>query len=165
MNRYALKGLDKRKLRGWLALFFFSLAIPTALLIQQSYTRLKWETFHQHQLMADELSNRINNRLIRLINSEEQRPFTDYSFLNIAGNPAANFLQRLPLSQFPLQSEIPGLIGYFQVDTEGKLLTPFVPEDFNKAESYGIAETEMSDRVSLDKHIQEILRGKPFGKA
>ena len=157
MKRNHLKGLDNSKLRWWLILFFLSLAIPTAVLIQQSYSRLKWETFHQHQLMADELTNRINNQLIRLINTEEQRLFTDYSFLNVAGIPVANFLQRSPLSQFPVQSEIPGLIGYFQVDATGQLLTPFIPEDIEKAMSYGIAEQELSARVGLQNRIKKIL--------
>jgi signal transduction histidine kinase len=157
MKRNHLKGLDKRKLRGWLLLFFICLALPTAVLIQQSYSRLKWETFHQHQVMADELTNRIDNQLIRLINSEEQRPFTDYSFLNVAGVPAANFLQRSPLSQFPVQSEIPGLIGYFQVDAAGKLLTPVIPEDIEKAGVYGIAKQELSARTDLQNRIQQIL--------
>jgi signal transduction histidine kinase len=157
MKRNHLKSLDKGKLWRWLLLFFLSLALPTAVLIQQSYSRLKWETFHQHQLMADELSNRINNQLIRLINTEEQRPFTDYAFLNVAGVPAANFLQRSPLSQFPVQSEIPGIIGYFQVDAAGKLLTPFIPEEPEKAANYGIAEQELSARVDLQNRIQRIL--------
>jgi len=157
MKRNHLKGLDKKRLRWWLLLFFLSLAIPTAVLIQQSYSRLKWETFHQHQLMAEELTKRINNHLIRLINTEEQRPFTDYSFLNVAGAPTVNFLQRSPLSQYPVQAEIPGLIGYFQVDAAGKLLTPFLPEEIEKAGSYGIAEQELSERAALQNRIQQIL--------
>lgn len=157
MKRNHLKGLDKKRLRWWLLFFFLSLTIPTAVLIQQSYSRLKWETFHQHQLMAGELSKRINNHLIRLIHTEEQRPFTDYAFLNVAGVPTANFLQRSPLSRYPVQAEIPGLIGYFQVDAAGKLLTPFLPEEIEKAGSYGIAEQELSERVVLQNRIQQIL--------
>ena len=157
MKRNNLKGLDKGGLRWRLSLFFLGLAIPTALLVQQSFSRLKWETFHQHQLMADELTNRINNHLIKLINAEEQRPFTDYSFLNVAGVPAANFLQRSPLSQLPVQSEIPGLVGYFQVDAEGRLLTPFIPEDIEKAGSYGIAKSELLARADLQDRIKQIL--------
>ncbi|MGJ0484520.1 MAG: sensor histidine kinase [Methylomicrobium sp.] len=107
--------------------------------------------------MAEELTHRINNHLIRVINNEEQRPFTDYAFLNVAGASTVNFLQRSPLSQYPVQAEIPGLIGYFQVDADGKLSTPFLPEDIEKAESYGIAEQELSDRAALQNRIQQIL--------
>ncbi len=156
MLRNTLAGLDKKQLRRWLSLFFLALAIPTAILIQQSYSRLKWETFHQHQQMADELANRINSQFLRLINKEEQRPFTDYAFLNVAGDPTANFLQRSPLSQFPIKSEIPGVIGYFQVDAAGELLTPLVP-DLNASSNYGISEKELASRITLQDQIQTIL--------
>ena len=157
MKHNHLKGLDRAKLRWGLLLFFLGLALPTALLIQQSYSRLKWETFHQHQVMADELTNRMNKQLIRLIQIEEQRPFTDYSFLNVAGGLVANFLQRSPLSHFPVQSEIPGLIGYFQVDAAGKLITPFIPEDIEKVGNDNFPEQELSARIDLQNRIQQIL--------
>jgi len=157
MKRNRLKSLDKAKLRWALLLFFLCLSIPTAVLVQQSYSRLKWETFHQHQLMADEFTHRINKQLINLVTAEEQRPFTDYSLLNIVGAPSANFVQRSPLSQFPVQSDIPGLIGYFQVDAAGQLLTPVIPEDIDKARNYGIAEQELSARTALQNQIQQIL--------
>lgn len=157
MKRNRLKSVDKAKLRWTLLLFFLCLSIPTAALVQQSYSRLKWETFHQHQLMADEFTHRINKQLINLVTAEEQRPFTDYAFLNIVGAPSANFVQRSPLSQFPVQSDIPGLIGYFQVDAAGQLLTPVIPEDIDKARNYGIAEQELSARTALQNQIQQIL--------
>jgi signal transduction histidine kinase len=168
MLKNTLIGLDKEKLRRWLLLFFFALAIPTAILIQQSYSRLKWETFHQHQLMADELSNRIDSEFLRLIEIEEQRSFTDYSFLNIAGDPKANLLQRSPLSNYPLESEITGLIGYFQINNEGKLKTPLLPEAIKldtKGDIYGIADKELASRTKLQNKIQQILSQNSLVKA
>ncbi|HSN22585.1 MAG TPA: HAMP domain-containing sensor histidine kinase, partial [Methylomicrobium sp.] len=78
-------------------------------------------------------------------------------FLNVTGAPAVNFLQRSPLSRYPVQAEIPGLIGYFQVDAAGRLLTPFLPEEIEKAGSYGIAEQELSERAALQNRIRLIL--------
>ena len=80
--------LDKRRFRRWLLLFFLALLLPAALLIQQSYSRLKWETFHQYQKMASELSQRIDDRLMRLIANENKHSFADYSFLNSASKYA-----------------------------------------------------------------------------
>lgn len=160
MLKNTLTGLDKKKLRRWILLFFFALAIPTAFLIQQSYSRLKWETFHQHQLLADELSSRIDNDFSRLIELEEQRSFTDYAFLNIAGSPKANLLQRSPLSQFPIESAISGIIGFFQINNRGELMTPLIPEAINSGRtpsSYGISNTEFTERLALQNKIQTIL--------
>jgi len=159
MLKNTLKTLDKKKLRRWLLLFFIALLIPSGLLIQQSYSRLKWETFHQHQQMALELSERIDLRLSELIRKEDQRPFTDYAFLNIAGDVSDSFLQRSPLSGFPVSSEIPGLMGYFQVDSEGQLKTPAVPSDAlgQSASGYGVNPSELTQRLALQNQIQAIL--------
>ncbi len=152
-----LSGHNKKSLRRWLLLFFLALAIPSAVLIQQAFSRLKWETFHQHQIIAEELAQRIDTRFQQLINVEEKRAFTDYVFLNIVGDPAANFLQRSPLSTFPPQSAIPGLIGYFQVDAVGKLNTSLLPNSANAANRYGISEQERQQRLALQNSIQQIL--------
>ena len=83
MFRNTLIGWDKKQLRVYLFLFFLALSIPTVVLIYQAYSQLKWQAFHRHQLMAEELTSRIDQRLLELIDIEESRAFTDYSFLNV----------------------------------------------------------------------------------
>jgi signal transduction histidine kinase len=157
MARTSMPGLDKKRLRLWLLLFFLALAIPTAILIHQAYSELKWEAFHQHRVLAEELSGRINDRLVELILEEEARPFADYAFLNVAGDPAANLLQRSPLSAYPVKSTIPGLIGYFQVDTKGFLSTPLLPANRGSSMGYGIPKAEQQQRLALQNRVQQIL--------
>lgn len=157
MLRNRLTGLDKTSLRNGLLVFFVALLIPTAILIQQSYSRLKWEAFHQHQLMADELATRIDQQFLQLIDVEQRRPFTDYAFLNVVGDVEARFIQRSPLSLYPAESTIPGLIGYFQVDAVGKLMTPVMPDMIEDANSYGITDAELTQRLALHSQIQTIL--------
>jgi signal transduction histidine kinase len=157
MLKNNLTGLTKKKVRLYMSLFFIALAVPTAVLIQQSYSRLKWEAFHQQQLAADELARRIDNQFIQLIATEELRAFTDYSFLNVAGDPAATFFQRSPLSHYPVESEVPGMIGYFQVDALGQLVTPLMPKVIEQAANYGITDTELAERTVLHNKIQSIL--------
>ena len=155
--------MDKKRLRRWLLLFFLALALPAALLIQQSYSRLKWETFHQYQKMASELSQRIDNRLTQLVAAEDKRTFADYSFLNAAGDAKANLIQRSPLSNYPIESDIPGVIGYFQVDAQGVLITPLVPPaDEN---SYGVDQDELAKRVAIQNQIQQILAANQLVRA
>ncbi len=157
MWRNSLTGLDRKTLRRWLAVFFLALAIPTGILVYQAYSQLKWEAFHQYRVLAEELAARIDARIIALINTEEARSFADYAFLNVAGDPAANFLQRSPLSAYPHASPIPGLVGYFQVDTEGAFTTPLVPPAGTVASTYGIAAGELQQRLALQQQIEQIL--------
>ncbi len=157
MFRSSLIGLDRKRLRLWLALFFLALAVPTVILIHQAYSQLKWEAFHQHRVLAEELAARIDTRFIELINDEERRSFADYAFLVVAGDPSANFVQRSPLSAYPVESAIPGLIGYFQVDADGAFSTPLLPQVLKKATTYGISGEELTQRSALKERIQQIL--------
>ena len=144
-----------RRLRIMLLLFFTALAVPTVVLVYQAYGQLKWEAFHQHQQLAREMALRIDTRFNDLIVREESRSFSDYSFLNVIGSEGSSFLQRSPLSGFPLKSDIPGLVGYFQVDAKNQLATPIVPK--SNASGYGISTQELRERVALENRIRDIL--------
>jgi len=144
-------------LRVWLGLFFLALAAPTAILVGKAYSQLKWEAFHQNRLLAEEVAGRIDDRLAELIRVEESRGFAEYVFLVVSGDTAANFLQPSPLSRLPVSGAIPGLIGYFQVDAEGRLTTPFLPGSKTNAGDYGITPESRAERLALQTRIGEIL--------
>jgi hypothetical protein len=139
MRKARLLGWTRQRLRLVLLGFFLALLVPTAFLIRHAYSQLKWEAFHQHRGMAEELVQRIERRYRELLESESARRFTEYSFLNVAGDADASFVQRSPLSNFPVQSALPGVIGYFQVDPQGRFSTPLLPDDAQAAQRYGIA--------------------------
>jgi len=147
--------MNTRRLKSLLLLLFVALAIPTGVLVFQAYGQLKWEAFHQHQQLAREFTLRIDRQFNALMRREENRSFTDYAFLNVVGSDGSNFLQRSPLSGFPLDSQVPGILGYFQVDAKGQLATPTVPQ--SNASSYGIASQELRQRVALENSIRDIL--------
>ncbi len=155
--RNSRTGLDRKTLGLGLLVFFLALAIPTAILIRHVYSELRWGAFHQSSVLAKELAVRINGRFSELIDDEEARSFSDYSFLNVTGDPSANFLQPSPLSAYPVASAIPGLIGYFQVDTQGAFSTPLLPQPEEQAQAYGISGQERERRRVLQNSIQQIL--------
>lgn len=147
--------MTRRRLTLLLLLFFLALAVPTSILVAQAYSQLKWEAFHQHQQLARELTLRIDSGFNELIQREENRPISDYEFLNVTGGDGSAFLQRSPLSEFPIQSEFPGLLGYFQVDASGQLRTPVMPE--GNATNYGISLSDLNQRKQLVARIRGIL--------
>jgi len=157
MKKGTLTSLNKAKLRRWLGLFFLALFLPTIALVLQAYSQLKWEAFHQYNIQAEELTRRIDDKLSDLVKSEASRAYTDYSFLNVAGDPKANFLQRSPLSKFPIESSLPGLLGYFQVDAEGRLSTPLLPQTEVGYALYGIPDTELKQRLAAQDKMHQIL--------
>ena len=147
--------MTRRRLTLLLLLFFLALAVPTSILVFQAYGQLKWEAFYQHQQLARELTLRIDSGFRDLIRREQNRPISDYEFLNVTGSEEAAFLQRSPLSEFPLGIEIPGLLGFFQVDAAGQLRTPTVPEA--NATGYGISPVELQQRQQEEGRIRYIL--------
>jgi len=153
----ALKGMDRKRLRLLLGLFFLALSLPTAILVRQAYLQLKWESFQQHRVLAEELAARIDKSLQALIDTEEARSFSDYGFLVVAGDPTANFVQRSPLSEFPIKSNLPGLLGYFQVDAQGIFTSPLLPSEREHAAAYGIGGQELSQRLAAQTKILDIL--------
>jgi signal transduction histidine kinase len=152
-----IKGFDKSRLRFLLALFFLALAVPTAILIWQAYSQLKWEAFHQYRGDAEELTSRIDMRLNDLVSNADAHSFADYTFLVVSGDPSAGFVQRSPLSAYPVAEALPGVLGYFQVDTNGVFSTPLLPPNGTQAETLGIGETEYNQRLRLAQEIQTVL--------
>ena len=81
----------QRRLLLLLGLFFVALALPTSVLVYQAYGQLKWEAFYQHQRLARELTLRIDGDFRDLIEREENRPTSDYEFLNVSGSEAVSY--------------------------------------------------------------------------
>ena len=63
----------------------------------------------------------------------------------------------LALSQFPVASAVPGMLGYFQVDAAGRLTTPLLPEAGVSAASYGITPAEEAARAARVAELRELL--------
>src|SRR3954468_1034868 len=153
-----LRKLDERRLRILLAAFFLALAVPAAVLIAQAYGQLKWEAFRRNQLLAEDFAAQVDAGLRAAVAAEEARSFGDYSFLVVAGkDAAANFVQRSPLSAFPVEGAVPGTLGYFQVDALGSLTTPLLPAPNVDAATYGISADEQSARRASFVSLSEVL--------
>jgi len=152
-----IKGFDKGRLRNLLVVFFLALAVPTTILIWQAYSQLKWEAFHQYRGVAAESTRRIDARLNDMINTADAHSFADYTFLIVSGDPSAKFVQRSPLSAYPVTEDLPGVLGYFQVDTDGAFSTPLLPLEGTQAADLGIGESEYSNRLQLAQEIQAVL--------
>jgi signal transduction histidine kinase len=157
VKRRGLTRLDERTLKLVLAGLFFALAVPAAVLIAQAYDQLKWQAFRSTQVAAEELAARVDAALRAAIAAEDARSFGDYSFLVVTGDAAANFVQRSPLSSFPVASAVPGVLGYFQVDAAGRLTTPLLPEGGVVAATYGIAPAEEAARAQRVAQLRELL--------
>lgn len=152
---------NKKSLRIIVLVFFIALAVPTSILIYHAYSQLQWEAFYQHRLMAEELFKRIDQQISQLVETENQRAFTEYTFLNISGDAQINFLERSPLASYPVNSHFRGLIGHFQIDHLGNFSTPLLPHPIPTAKTlrqdYGLNDNDFAQRKETQQKIHHLL--------
>ncbi len=120
-----------KRLRIYFAAFFLLLAIPLGLLLGRTYNNLEQEAFYFYRKEAERVLRDVGEGLLRDLRREEDRPYTQYRYIHVADDPVPeqSGLNLSPLSAFPVQSGIPGILGYFQVDPDGSFHTPLLPED------------------------------------
>ena len=127
----------KKRLLYWLLIFFIGLSLPVYFLLHKVYSQLENETWYRQRNQAELLVERIERQLLEKLQPEQDRPIAEYSFFNVLENPllqtaTVNFS---PLSELPPKSDIPGLIGYFQIDPKGSFHIPALPELNTNAKS------------------------------
>ena len=149
--------LTEQRLRVGITVFFFALILPALLLAYRAYDQTQWEVFHRHRLQAEELSARIDRGLADAVAVEDARSFGDYAFLII--DEHAEPPQRSPLSTLPVHATLPGLLGYFQVDSAGRFSTPLVPATSSDHRRHGLSNAEYANRVALGDKLRAILTG------
>ncbi len=145
------------RLRSVFIIFFFSLAIPSAVLSWKAHQQLRWEKIHNFQLEAQALNRQIDLSMRKIVDAEEARSDTDYSFLVLTGDPEARFVQRSELSGYPVKSDLPGVVGYFQIDDKGSFSSPLLPQNRTQSSLYGIGAEDRLLRSQLEHSIRGIL--------
>lgn len=159
MRRWQPRLLSRARLATFVGLLFLALMVPTVILLVQTQRQIRFEAFHQYRTLAEELGLRINSNLQAMLGTEEDRSVDDYRFAALADLPAqANLMQRSPLSEVPVRSEFPGLVGYFQVDADGTFSTPALPDDLSDPGRWGLAGDQVEQRLALRNQLLEVLR-------
>ena len=153
-----------RRLRLLLCTSLIVLSLPLALLLSRVYQQLEREVFYQYRAAAEEVVQRINQRLADILQAEEQRPFDEYSFLKVTANALFNTsaIMASPLSELPPQSTVPGVLGYFQINPDGSLQSPVLPdldetELATNVERFGFGSGELAKRLALRNRLEELL--------
>jgi hypothetical protein len=163
--RPGTRGQAMRRLRLLLCASLLCVALPLTLLLSRVYQYLAQEVFYQYRSAAEEVVKQVNQRLGDILQGEELRPFDEYSFLKVTANPLFknSAIIASPLSELPPQSAVPGVVGYFQINPDGSLNSPVLPdldeaELAANAERFGFGSSELARRLALRSRIEEILR-------
>lgn len=154
---------SKTQILLWLISLFFLIAIPSYFLFQWSIKQLKWEQVYQYRQNAEDVSVHINESLENFYHEIESLSISDFSFLKIEGDESYNFINRSELSRLPVKWKKQGVIGFFQVDDEGKFSSPVLPDEIsdihlnNESGLYHLSASEIKQRKKNKNKIFEIL--------
>ena len=147
-----------KKLRLYFALFFVLLAIPIVVLLSRTYSNLEQESFFFYRRTAEGVMSTLQQELEKSLLVEEQRPYTHYRYIHVADQPVPQQegLNLSPLAGFPVQSEIPGILGYWQIDPDGSFNTPLLPEGNTED---GVSVPQREEREGLRDQLASLLEG------
>jgi signal transduction histidine kinase len=157
---------QKKRLRWILIAFFLTLSLPVYYLLQTVYSQLENEAYFTARHQAETLVDHIELNLKNLLETEQNRPIAEYQFFNVMANPLLSESQGVkfsPLSEMPPKTEIKGLIGYFQINTDGSFHLPVLPE-VGQDNLSGLSLAELESRVQLKKKIRTLLSIKKADK-
>ncbi|MBK8972647.1 MAG: HAMP domain-containing histidine kinase [Hahellaceae bacterium] len=157
-----LSGFSVGRLRILLITLYSLLLIPSALLFWQALQQIEWDVFLTYQEKARTNLKTIDEPLQQWIERENRRSAEDYQFARaIRGSNAPVIYVPGPLSTFP-NADIPGLMGYFEVDAQGNLSTPLLPLE---SEPESIQTLPLPDRVARENvrlTLVEVLTRNPI---
>jgi signal transduction histidine kinase len=149
-----------RRLALGLVLAGAVLAIPVGVLVAHTYRQLDTEVFYEHQAAAAEVVKRVNERVYTVLKPESERPFDHYGFYSIPQSALApeSTVNISPLAEPGVETTVPGVIGYFQIDPDGQFRSPVLPEiDLDGVEQQKMSEGELSRRRALRSRLQGLL--------
>jgi len=148
-----------KRLRLYFTLFFILLAVPIVILLRHTYGNLEQESFFLYRRTAESLTATLHQRLQENLLVEEQRPYTHYRYIHVADRavPQQEGLNLSPLADFPVQSEIPGILGYFQIDPDGSFHSPLLPDGQPE-----ITVPQREERQAMKDDLAILLEGSSF---
>ncbi len=155
--------LSEQRLKWMVLLFLICVAVPLYVLFDRVYSQLRQEALYQYRSGAEHAVSLVDDDITRLMAREANRPFADYGFFRVEEQKLLQTknLALSPLSQFPVASYVPGLIGYFQMSPDGAFASPVLP-DITQAqfEAYHIqfSEAEYASRLALKNRLEQVLK-------
>lgn len=157
-HRYLTPDQAKKHLFYWLLAFGIAISVPVYFLLDKVYSQLENEAWYRQRNQAENLVQRIEQQLLDKLNAEQARPIAEYSFFNVLENPLlqSTMVNFSPLADLSPNTDIPGLIGYFQINPDGSFQIPALPELDSESQT-GLSSAQLLARKKLKQKLQNIL--------
>ncbi len=142
-----------KKIRITFILIFIAIAFPVVMLLGKSFSHLKTGSQYAYKEHAYLVLQMLNQRIYDDLAIEEQRSYSEYRFIRAVPVIGGEEITLSRLAEFPIRSHYAGIIGYFQLDPDGALKTPVLPDGV--LESIPVIDRDKREQVR--DSIQKIL--------
>ena len=147
-----------RKIHLIFVAIFLAVALPVIFLLTHSYSQLQLNAQYAYKEHAFLVLQMLNQRFVDDMTIEDQRSYSEYRFIRAVPVIGGEEITLSELANFPIRSHFKGIVGHFQMDPDGTLRTPILPD--------GVLEKiPMSDRNKREAvlyKIQTILMKQNF---
>lgn len=145
----------------FLWVFLISLSLPALYLGFALNRYFENQALNQVQSEAEAILDFTEDRLLEMVRSEDTRPFTEYRHTEVKGLDRSFFRRVSTLAQLEPQTNIPGVIGYFQINEKGVFTSPVWSREDETAQ---LSPTELSNRRKRMQQIYNLLKEVPVTK-
>ncbi len=103
--------------------------------------------------VAEQVRQDVKRKLDEFIRVEQQRPYTDYLYYYVPDTVVSNE-QSLPLLRSPLAGQMANSLayGYFQIEPDDRVITPYYQDEQIQDESSGALRREVQQHVLNVRH-------------
>ncbi|MCK9182741.1 MAG: HAMP domain-containing histidine kinase [Fibrobacteraceae bacterium] len=143
-----------RRLKLIFILLFFTIAIPVAVLLVNSYQHFQTESQYAYKEQAYFILQMLNQRIYDDLAIEEQRSYSEYRFIRAVPVIGGEEVTLSKLAEYPIRSHYGGMIGYFQLDPDGTMRTPVLPDGILEK----IPVEDRAKRETVRDSIKRVLR-------
>ena len=135
-----------KRLRRQFAVFTLVLVVGFVLIVLRFVQQLGREERSLARGYAEQVFDQVQQQQRWLLEAEEGRPFGEFRYFYSVSGLSGVSLARSPLSRLP-GDDSRGLVGYFQIDPDGAVTTPYLP--VGQQPSPGIPTGERQTREEL----------------
>lgn len=147
-----------RKIHLIFVAIFVAIAIPVIILLVHSYSQLQQNAQYAYKEHAFLVLQMLNQRISDDMAIEDQRSYSEYRFIRAVPVIGGEEITLSELANFPVRSHFKGIVGHFQLDPDGTLRTPILPDGV-------LEQIPMSDRYKREAvlyKVQTILMKQDF---
>lgn len=146
------------RFRITLFVIFLVILLPTLYLLYRSWLHLDTEATFGQKERGFLLLQMLNQRIYDDLAIEERRSYSEYRFIRAVPMIGGEGVTLSDLARFPVHSHYAGIIGHFQMEPDGSVRSPVLPDGLLEK----IPVENREEREVLRARIRSILQEMEF---